>query len=177
MAISPVVPSDAHGRSQANISGKLIAPTDTIRHAAAQQSSKITIDAKDRPLTLLLRSVLEKLDEYLAPTPGDNAIQSAATSSLDISPEATAGRIVSMSTGFFNAFKELRPGEDNAAVLESFMQTIGKGIEQGFADARRTLRSLNVLQGETVSNIDRTHELIQDGLTSLKARFNLRSPA
>ncbi|UUZ55674.1 DUF5610 domain-containing protein [Massilia sp. H-1] len=57
------------------------------------------------PLALLLRSAIEGVNEALAPTLGKDAIQNAAATQ-DNSPEATAGRIVQLSTAFYDAFRQ-----------------------------------------------------------------------
>lgn len=83
---------------------------------------------------------------------------------IDVSPEATAKRIVDMSTAFLAAFKKQHPGEDDDAILKRFMDTIGGGIEQGFKEARGILDGLGVLKGDIAGNIDKTWDLVQQGL-------------
>jgi len=83
---------------------------------------------------------------------------------IDVSPEATAKRIVDMSTAFLAAFKKQHPDEDDDTVLKRFMDTIGGGIEQGFKEARGILDGLGVLKGDIAGNIDKTWELVQKGL-------------
>ena len=94
-------------------------------------------------------------------------MQNAA--SQDNSAEATANRIVSLSTGFFEAFKKQNPGMDNDAALEKFMGTISGGMEKGFSEARDILKGLNVLQGDIAGNIDKTYELVQKGYADFVA--------
>ncbi len=120
---------------------------------------------------MLLKSAIEHLNNLLEPELGPNAIQTAVDDGLDVSPEATAQRIVSLSTGFFEAFKAQHPGEDEAVVLERFMETIGRGIEQGFKEAREILDGLQVLEGNIASNIDKTYDLVQEGLNEFFERM------
>lgn len=126
------------------------------------------VSAKDQPMQLLYRAAVSKINEQLESAYGPDALEGAVESGIDVSPEATAERIVSLSTGFLEAFKVQHKGEDEAEVLEKFMDTIGRGIEQGFAEAREILEGLQVLQGDIASNIDRTYELVQDGLAAFK---------
>lgn len=124
--------------------------------------AQLNLTSQNDPLALVLKSAITGINEALAPTLGPDALQNAA--SQDNSPEATAGRIVSLSTAFFSAFKEQNPelGEDEAAA--KFLDTIKGGIEQGFKEARDILGSLQVLNGDVASNIDKTYDLVQQGL-------------
>ena len=125
------------------------------------QSLEVSIQAGNEPLALLYRSAIDRINELLAPEFGDNAIQNAASD--DNSPEATAARIVSLSTGFFEAYKAQHPDENPAEQLSNFMALISKGFEQGFADASEILQGLGVLDGEIGAGIDRTYALVRKG--------------
>lgn len=136
--------------------------------ARASQNSAVlnsalttAISAGNEPLTLLYRSAIDHLNEVLQADLGDNAIQGAM--SQDNSPEATAERIVSLSTGFFDAFRARYPDEEPAAVLENFMNTIRGGFEQGYAEAADILDGLGVLEGDIASGISKTYELVLAG--------------
>ncbi len=136
--------------------------------ARASQNSAVlhsalsaSISAGNEPLTLLYRSAIDHLNEVLKADLGENAIQNAM--SQDNSPEATAGRIVSLSTGFFDAFRARYPDEDPTTVLENFMETIRSGFEQGFGEASNILEGLGVLEGDIASGIQRTYELVMEG--------------
>lgn len=136
-------------------------------------SLEVSIRSGNEPLQLTFRSVIDNLNEILKPDFGADAIQNAA--SQDNSPEGTAGRIVALSTGFFEAFAAQRPEDDPNQVLDDFLDVIGRGIAQGFAEARDILDGLGVLQGDIASNIDRTEELVQQGLAAFAER--VRRPA
>jgi hypothetical protein len=69
---------------------------------AAILESTISISAADSPQALILKTALEGINEALSATLGGNAIQNAYDSGLDVSPGATADRIVSLSTAFFS---------------------------------------------------------------------------
>ncbi|MBT3203653.1 MAG: DUF5610 domain-containing protein [Gammaproteobacteria bacterium] len=133
------------------------------------ESAAVIIGVKDEPLSLVLNSAIERINEYLAPELGENAIQKGVDSGLDVSPEATAERIASLSTSFYAAFKEQHPGEDEATVLTSFIETISSGIEKGFGEARDILEGLDVLEGGIASDIDQTFELVQEKLAAFEA--------
>ena len=132
------------------------------------KSTQASIGVKDQPLSLLLNTAIDKLNEILAPELGDDAIQKAADSGLDVSPEATAERIVSLSTALYSAYKEQKPEEAETQVLENFMSTIGSGIEKGFNEARDILEALEVLEGKVASDINETYKLVQNKLSAFE---------
>ena len=135
--------------------------------AILQASMNVSISSQNDPLALVYKSAITSINEALQADFGDNAVQNAA--SQDNSAEATANRIVSLSTGFFDAFKKQNPGMDNDAALEKFMGTISGGMEKGFSEARDILKGLNVLQGDIAGNIDKTYELVQKGYADFVA--------
>lgn len=132
-----------------------------------QASASISIGAQDDPQALLYKSAITSINEALQAELGDNAIQNAA--SQDNSPEGTAGRILSLSTGFLGAYKKQNPGMEDSAALEKFMDTIKGGIEKGFKEAREILKGLDVLGGDIAGNIDKTYELVMKGLDDFAA--------
>lgn len=140
-------------------------------------SIEVSIQSKNEPLALLLKSAISSINELLAPEFGDNAIAAAAAADQDNSPEATAGRIVALSTGFFEAFKQHHGGKEEAEILKTFMETIRQGFEQGFNEAREILEGLGVLDGEIASGIDRTYQLVLKGYADFEASFASSSVA
>lgn len=134
--------------------------------AIVASSETAAIRAGNEPLALLFRSAIEQLNEALRPTLGENAIQNAM--SQDNSPEGTAGRIVALSTGFFEAFKQQHPGEPEDEVLKKFMATIRSGFEQGFNEARTILEGLGVFGGDIAAGVNRTYELVQQGYAAFE---------
>ena len=133
-------------------------------HATASTSTEGSLSVLQQPLKLLYQAAIEKLNEELAPALGPDAIQRAMDEGMDFTPEATAESIVSIATGFYDAFKANHADEDENAVLEKFMATIKGGIDKGFAEARGILDELKVLDGEIKENVDKTHSLVGEGL-------------
>ena len=150
-------------------------PTNTAISVAEQQklsfnasvlkSAEVSLSAKDNPLALTLHAIIDELNTLLEPDLGPNAIDAAVESGLDVSPEATAERIVNLSTAFFSAFQDSNPDETGDEVLTHFLDVINSGIDQGFAEARDILDGLGVLEGTIASNIDLTYELVQEKLS------------
>lgn len=137
--------------------------------AIVASSETAAIRAGNEPLALLFRSAIDQINAALEPTLGANAIQNAANQ--DNSPEGTAGRIVALSTGFFEAFKEQHPDEPDDEVLKSFMETIRGGFEQGFNEAKGILKGLQVLDGDVADGINRTYDLVIEGYAAFEARI------
>jgi Domain of unknown function (DUF5610) len=136
----------------------------SIMHASAS----ISIGAQDDPQALLYKSAITSINEALQAELGENAIQNAA--SQDNSPEGTAGRILAFSTAFLGAYKNQNPGMEDSAAMEKFMDTIKGGIEKGFKEARDILKGLSVLGGDIAGNIDKTYQLVMQGLDDFAAR-------
>jgi hypothetical protein len=132
-----------------------------------QSSLTVSLNTQNDPLALVLKSALTGINEALAPQYGENAIQNAV--GQDNTPEGTASRIVSLSTGFYDAYKKQHPGEDDTATAKKFLETIRSGVEQGFKEAKDILGGLNVLNGDVASNVDKTYALVQKGLDDFAA--------
>jgi hypothetical protein len=129
-----------------------------------QANLNVSVSAGNESMALLYKTAIEGINNVLQDEFGDNAIQNAYDSGLDVSPEATADRIVSMSTAFFSIYREQNLEMSDEEAAKSFAEIIGGGIDTGFADAREVLDGLNVLEGDIASNIATTFDLVQEGL-------------
>jgi hypothetical protein len=141
-----------------------VSPVQLLQPHQTRSDTIITTD--QQPLKLLYQAAIDRINEEVAPYLGDHAIQRGYNSAVDVSPEATANRIVSMTTSLFGLFRQQHSEETMEAVVTRFVEVIGSGIEKGFAEAREILSGLRVLEGEIETNIDRTFELTMSGLAS-----------
>lgn len=132
-----------------------------------QASLTVSLSSNNEPLALLYKSAITSINEALKAQFGDDAIEHAV--SADNTPEGTAGRIVALSTAFYDAFKAQHKGEDEADVLKNFLDTLRGGVEQGFKEARGILDGLGVLGGSIAGNIDKTYDLVQQGYADFAA--------
>lgn len=132
-----------------------------------EASLTVSLNSSNNPMSVVFKTALTGINEALKADFGEDAIQNA--SSQDNSPEATASRIVSLSTAFYDAYKQQHPGEDDETTLNNFMNTIQKGVEQGFKEARGILEGFKVLNGNVATNIDKTYDLIQKGFADFAA--------
>ena len=132
--------------------------------AIIESTLKFSNTVGDQPLSLLLKTALQGINEALKEGGVESSVEDAYESGIDFSPEATAERIVSFSTQLLGAYREQHPEMDAEESLASFVDIIGGGIEQGFSEAKDILGNLNVLEGDISNNIDKTYELVQQGL-------------
>jgi len=165
----PVAAEPQH--AQPSVQGRIAAEQQQLNRAIVTSSLEASLNVGNDALGLLYKSAIEHLNDVLGPELGDNAIQRAYDAGVDVSPEATAGRIVSMSTAFFGAYRELHPDLDLESALDAFTKLIGGGIDRGFAEARDVLDGLGVLGGDIAANIDRTYTLVQQGLKDFVENF------
>ena len=170
-----VTATNASASSAAQASGKLPTPAEArsqLNTSIVTASLEVSINTQNEPLALLLQAAITGINDILKPEFGDNAIQNAA--SEDNTAEGTSGRIVSLSTGLYELFKQQHTGEDEAAVLKNFMETIRSGFEQGYKEASDILQGMNVLNGDVASGISKTYELVQKGYTDFEAAQSSR---
>ncbi|MBL7002624.1 MAG: DUF5610 domain-containing protein [Gammaproteobacteria bacterium] len=130
-----------------------------------ESSVNVNISVGNDSLSLVLKTALENINEALQESTGEaNSIQSAYDAGVDVSPEVTASRIVSLSTGFFNRYQQNHPEMEQDEALTSFVEIIQKGVDTGFGEAREILSGLDVLEGDIANNINQTYELVQQKL-------------
>ena len=91
----------------------------------------------------------------------------------DFSPDKVAERVL----GFIDQRlkSEAAAGADPQK-LQAVLDQAREGVEKGFAEARKILDGMGVLQGKIAEDIDTTYDKIQNGLQSLQDGF-LSSPA
>lgn len=164
--VDPAAKDDAKTEKTENIREYIKSSTNT---AILSASLDVSISTGDKSMQLLYKTAIDNINQILKPEFGDNAIQAKA--SEDQSPDATAGRIVSLSTAFFDKFMEQRPGVDKATAAQQFRDVLTKGIDQGFSEARNILSGLNVLSGDIAGNVDKTYELVQSKMDEFFAQF------
>lgn len=126
-------------------------------------SLEVSISAGDDSMALLYRSAIDNINELLAPEFGPDALQAAM--SQDNSAEATAGRILSQSTAFFDTYAAQHKNEDPEKVARNFVELIRGGFEKGYGEAAGILKGLGVMgEGSSIAaGIGKTYELVQKG--------------
>lgn len=135
-----------------------------LNQSILQASLDVSVSVGDQPMALLYKTAIEGVNKALEGQLGPDAIQHAYDDGLDVSPQATADRIVQMSTAFFGKYQENHPELSTEEAVDSFTKIISGGIDKGFKEARDILQGLNVLKGDIADNIDKTYDLVQKGL-------------
>ena len=155
--------SDALTEAQAAAQSRPQGQRDALNAQILQASLQVSLQAGNNSMALLYRSAIDSINEYLAPELGPDAIGQAM--GQDNSPEATAGRILSMSTAFFDAYAAQHKSEAPEDVARNFVALIRGGFEQGFNEASDILNGLGVLgEGSPIAEgINKTFELVQKG--------------
>ncbi len=137
-----------------------------------EANRQASLSIPGQPLSLLYQTAIEAINAELAPTMGDNAIERAQQEELDISPEATADRIISLSMRSFGKFQAHHPEMSESDQADRFFELISSGIEQGFNAAKDILKELSVLEGSIAENIAKTYELVQQGLQQYRLKIS-----
>lgn len=144
-----------------------------------QSQFELSLKSDNKSLNLLYKSVISSLatefEDYLqkateAGKTGEKVTNPYGTDT-DTSPKATADRILTFATGFYDTFKKQNPNLSEEEGLEQFISKISAGIDQGFGEARDVLGSLKRLDGKVKTDIDETYELIQKGLSAFRDSF------
>jgi len=162
----------AHKKNMAKVQEAGYATNKAQLNAVIIESSlQLTRTIGDQPQSLLLKTALQGINEALKAGGVESSAEETYESGIDFSPEATAERIVSLSTQFLASYREQHPEMGEEESLTAFVDIIRGGIEQGFAEAKDILDNLNVLEGDIASNIDKTYELVQQGLQAFVDSF------
>ncbi len=135
-----------------------------------EASLSVSLRSGDNSLSLLYRSVYNSINETMGPELGKNPVQNNPISQQDNSPEATAERILSFATGFFDAYAKQNPGKDPDKLAEDFVALVRGGFEKGFNEAKNILDGLGVLGGSEVEkSIMKTYDLVSKGFDDFLA--------
>lgn len=160
MQIPPLGPGQRQGLT--------VSPGAHQKNLVAQSSGDFlpqdSFQATNKALQLAYQTAIDNINKAVEETLGENALQRGLEEGMDISPEATAGRIVSGAMGMLPAYREQHPELSSEESLSSFKEIIMGGVKQGFDEARDILKSLAVLQGEIAENIDKTFDLVESGI-------------
>lgn len=152
---------------------------NTLNAQILEASLQVSVQAGNQSLALLYRTAIDSINEYLEPELGPDAI--GQTMGQDNSAEATAGRILSMSTAFFDAYAARYPDKDPETVVRDFVELIRGGFEQGYREAEDILTGLGVLGEDSpiAAGIQKTYALVQQGYDDFLAKKleALRAPS
>ncbi|HZX18239.1 MAG TPA: DUF5610 domain-containing protein [Pseudomonas sp.] len=132
--------------------------------SSASRPTSVTAQPAVRNAADAQVTLANRLAERLGLEPG-----ALAGKANDYTPEKVAGRIL--------GFIEQRLQSEQAAgadpsKLKGLLEQARSGVEKGFAEARKILDGMGVLQGKVASDIDDTYQKLQSGFSDLDKRFN-----
>ncbi|MCJ8293208.1 MAG: DUF5610 domain-containing protein [Colwellia sp.] len=172
-AMGQQVPGIAQDKKMTEVKEPIsVSQKKQLNAAIIESSLKFSKSIGDQPLSLLLKTALQGINEALKAGGVDSNVEEAYESGIDFGPEATAERIVAFSTQFLASYREQHPEMNEEESLTAFVDIISSGIDQGFAEAKDILGALKVLGGDIATNIDKTYELVQQGLQSFVDSFS-----
>ena len=116
---------------------------------SASSGDRVTtgLNSSEKGLVLTAREIVDRINELLK-IKLPNGIESLKPQ--EVTPEATADRIVSGVTAFFDIYAKQHPDLSDEDLVTSFMDTIRGGVEQGYSDAYGILEGLGAFQFEGV---------------------------
>jgi len=132
-------------------------------------TSTVSLEVRDHPLQLVLRVVIQRLNE----THPHNDIHKNQQGilELELTPADTARHIVAHAKSLLEPYKNSRQIDDENLLIQDFMQGLNSAIEQGFNEAQVILQNLGVLQGTVERDIDNTFELVQNNLLEFRNTY------
>lgn len=131
--------------------------------SSAMRAPQQTNSSSSRQISDPQQILANRLAERMGLKPGDLSAKAE-----EFSPAKVAERILGFVGG--NMARAAAEGADSEQ-LQKHMQEFRKGVEKGFADARKILDGMGVLNGQVAANIDDTYKRIQDGLDGLDQRY------
>ena len=133
-------------------------------------SDSVDLNFQDlyKSLSITSKQIVDKLNEYLKAQLPDG-VQSLKPQ--DVTPEATADRIVSGATAFFDVFAKQNSDLSGEELLNKFLETIKSGISKGYDDATGILQGLGAFDVEGVKDgVEKTKSLIDEKLKAYEAQ-------
>ena len=130
-------------------------------------TSETGINSVFKGLSITAQNVVDKINELLkAKLP--NGVQSLKPE--DVTPEATATKIVTGVTSLFEGYAKSHPELSGEELLTSFMDKVRSGVQQGYDDAVQTLEGLGAFEFDGVRDgVEETRGLIEEKLQAFES--------
>jgi len=126
----------------------------------------LEIDAQQQLLSRLLARVEQKVsssEDGFEQSGRSEYLEKIATAT-DLSPQATAERILGGVTGYiYGAFRLQHPRMTHED-FDRFESEVRRGFERGLAEARELLEAIQALDGALAGEIDQTERIVREGL-------------
>jgi hypothetical protein len=121
----------------------------------------------DQSMQIVVERAMDKLRSVVSDARA--ALGLSEDDQIDTSAEATANRIADFALGAFDRWSKNHTGLADDDARKQFADFIGGAIQQGIAEARGILTSLNALSTDVSNNIDNTWAIIQKRLDDFVA--------
>lgn len=138
---------------------------ETVRLEAGDKSD-INFQDLYKSLSITAQKIIDKLNELLKEKI-PQGIQSLKPE--DVTPEATADRIVTGTTAFFDVYTKQHPHLQTEELLNDFLDTVRGGIQSGYDDAVNILEGLGAFEFDGVKEgVEKTKRLIDEKLKAFE---------
>lgn len=168
-ALSPNSPSQSQNLLQVrytHFEADLLIIQNSIGSGVTQDTADAAIDDLSKSLSIKAQKIVDKLNELLK-SKLPNGIESLSPE--EVTPEATAERIVTGAVSLFEAYARQNPNLDPEQLLKNFMSEVRKGVDSGYSDAYGTLESLGAFEFNGVKEgIEKTKGLIEEKLQAFE---------
>lgn len=129
-------------------------------------SSSVNFQDLYKSLTITAKEIVDKINEKLSASLPDG-VQSLKPE--DVTPEATADRIVKGVVGLYSIYAKQNKGLEGEDLLISFIDTVKSGIDAGYSDAIGILENLGAFQYDGVrEGLAKTRSLIDEKLAKFE---------
>ena len=136
----------------------------------SDSASTVSFDFGDlyKSLSITGKKIIDKLNELLKEKV-PNGIQSLKPD--EVTPEATADRIVKGTTALFERYAKSNPELSGEELLSRFMKSVRSGVQSGYDDAYETLKGLGAFEFEGVQQgVEQTKMLIESKLKEFETQ-------
>lgn len=135
--------------------------------SAASDQGGVGLRDLYKSLSVTAQEVVDKINTALKSSL-PNGVQSLKPE--EVTPEATADKIVQGATSFFDIFAKQNPDLQGEDLINKFMETIKGGIQTGYDQASQILDDAGAFQFDGVKGgIEKTKGLIEEKLKAWEA--------
>ena len=187
MTISPVGPS-SQGFATSRYAPRPAAATptqargDRVSLSPEARQLQVTTTLLRQPLAATeaqINQLLEDSYAQLMERAGRSDYLASVANPTDLSPEATAGRILGGITGYiYEAYKLQHPDLD-AGGLAEFQTQVMRGFETGLKEAKAIIAAVGILDEKLGAEIGQTEARVREGLDAFftRERERLSTPS
>jgi len=124
-----------------------------------------------------INQLLEDSYAQLMERAGRSDYLASVANPTDLSPEATAGRILGGITGYIYEAYKLQNPEFDVGRLEQFQTQVMRGFETGLGEAKSIIKAVGMLDDKLGEQIGQTEAKVREGLDAFFTRERERLSA